>query len=408
MIYARLLLISIVVFIVLSTTTVIILSQSSTRQVGVPICEIYPNSGSPGRYCASIRCSTLDYAGLPPNNEPFPSCSPTHPDSQREIHCESQGTSNCTVSEQISCNSDNKGAAYGRSCTLSGGVLKFITIQSPKITCPVTCPGCPTPDPNKPCRRAVWSTTYCRWDRSPCDTAGVAPIPGGCGELPDSTGCASGFTLDPEGFCNRSFQFQSRCAGSGYDEDSCLCPDGMSNSPIIIDVDGSGFSLTNAANGVDFDIQNFGYPQHLSWTANNSTNAFLVLDRNGNGAIDNGEELFGNVTPQPQSANPNGFIALAEYDKITNGGNNDGVITALDTVFNNLRLWQDTNHNGVSESSELKALPLLGLAKIELDYKESKRTDEFGNQFKYRSKVKNAQGAQLGRWAWDVFLVEQP
>ncbi|HEV7644184.1 MAG TPA: hypothetical protein VGO50_09610 [Pyrinomonadaceae bacterium] len=60
-----------------------------------------------------------------------------------------------------------------------------------------------------------------------------------------------------------------------------------------------------------------------------------------------------------------------------------------------------------SESCELKTLPEVGLRKIDLDYRTSRRTDEFGNQFKYKAKVRNAQDAQLGRWAWDVFLVMQ-
>jgi len=191
---------------------------------------------------------------------------------------------------------------------------------------------------------------------------------------------------------------------------ACCQPACSPASPIMIDLTGTGFFLTDAAHGVLFDIKDTGKALQVAWTAPNAQNAFLALP-GPDGLVHNGQQLFGNFAPQPPcpvgdtSCSPNGFRALAVYDDPANGGNGDGIIDLRDAIFSSLRLWIDANHDGISQPEELYMLPSLGINSISLNYKWDQRTDQYGNIFRYRAQVGSTSGA--GRMAYDVFLVIQ-
>lgn len=180
-----------------------------------------------------------------------------------------------------------------------------------------------------------------------------------------------------------------------------LCPD--PTTPIVVSFDPRGFRFTDVEQGVFSDIDADGVSEHLAWTDPDYDNALLVLDRNQNSVVDHGEELFGGVTPQPPSAQPNGFRALAVFDQPSEGGNQDGYISPVDAVFAGLRLWFDRNQDGISQPEELEPLEARGLTAIDLDYETRRRRDRHGNLLRWIGWVDVEGQRRLG--AVDVILL---
>jgi hypothetical protein len=182
------------------------------------------------------------------------------------------------------------------------------------------------------------------------------------------------------------------------DPDNPCCP----GSPIIIDLAGNGFDLTDVTHGVRFNLNPTGDFEQVSWTAPGSDDAWLALDRNGNGVIDDGTELFGNFTPQPSSNSRQGYLALGVFDL-----NRDDAIDTRDAIFAQLRLWQDRNHDGVSSANELATLDAHGIVGLGLRVTGERQTDEHGNLFRYSAHVFRAPGSRVGPLSYDVFLITE-
>jgi hypothetical protein len=196
------------------------------------------------------------------------------------------------------------------------------------------------------------------------------------------------------------------CTGGSFWDGSCCV---RVSSPIILDLEGVGFHLSDANDGVLFrPFPMIASQYKVAWPEKGSHNGWLVLDRNGNGVIDDFGEMFGNETPQPDPAPGkarNGFAALAVYDALEQGGNGDGWISKEDAIYTKLRVWVDENRDGISQPSELHTLDSLGIAAIDLKYEESRRRDAYGNLFRYRSHIRDAAGGETSKIIYDVYLL---
>jgi hypothetical protein len=176
-------------------------------------------------------------------------------------------------------------------------------------------------------------------------------------------------------------------------------------TPIIIAVgQNANHQLTSVQGGVWFDLDGDGVLERIPWTLPNDPVAFLVLDLNGNGVIDNGNELFGNYSALPGGgAVGNGFEALAWYDR--NRGNGDGLVDSNDSIWPSLRLWIDWNHDGISQPGELYPLGHWQLSSISLDFRTIDRQDAYGNVYRLQAACRLGNQTRFG---YDVYFTAKP
>jgi hypothetical protein len=184
-------------------------------------------------------------------------------------------------------------------------------------------------------------------------------------------GDCGGGTCNP---CTPGYVSGGDCAPHLQDQCGC-CPNPC---PLILDRSGDGLQLSGADDGALLDINGHGAMFWLGWPTS-PDDAWLVYDRNGNGMIDNGSELFGNTRRLASGANAeNGYQVLAELDE-----DHNGAVDTRDPQFAKLLLWGDVNRNGVSEPSELTPLAATPIKSLAIDYRESEQTDKAGNRFRF-------------------------
>ena len=147
----------------------------------------------------------------------------------------------------------------------------------------------------------------------------------------------------------------------------------VQTSPLILDLDGDGVETIGTNSGVYFDHANDGFKENTGWVGKDD--GLLVRDINGNGQIDNGTELFGNnsVLSNGKKAK-NGFEALKDLDS-----NQDYVFDQNDAAWNEVKVWKDSNSNGIVDEGELLTMEQAGVDHIRLTDKTKNQTDEFGN-----------------------------
>lgn len=159
--------------------------------------------------------------------------------------------------------------------------------------------------------------------------------------------------------------------------------------PIVLDLGGEGIQLTEAGKGANFDINADGIMDKTAWVKGNT--AMLVYDKNGNNAIDDGSELFGD-----QNGAKDGFKELAKYDS-----NNDGKIDSKDSIYKNLKLYRDLNGDGKMQANEFNTLQEMGIKALNLECRDCD-DDVNGNSIVLRGSFEREDGTK-GEMADAIF-----
>lgn len=158
------------------------------------------------------------------------------------------------------------------------------------------------------------------------------------------------------------------------------------NSPILVPLTMSqAYDLTSVEDGVSFDMDGNGVPERTAWTAPNSRLALLAIDMNGDGRITSGLELVGDRLVAGKTNGWDALISLAPP--------NTTKLTEEHELFRRLLLWEDRNHDGVSQESELQPAGNV-VAEIGLGYVPHNRRDRHGNKFVFQgwASVRTAPG----------------
>ena len=150
--------------------------------------------------------------------------------------------------------------------------------------------------------------------------------------------------------------------------------DGTARRLLIIDLEGDGLHLTDAAYPVRFDVDGRGVPEALTWTAHLRNDGFLWWDEDADGAVDGGAELLGSAF-RLGGETVTAFSPLARWDRPEAGGNDDGAFSPLDAAWSRLRVWIDRDHDGAAGPDEVQGLDGWGIERIRLEVHTGGRLD---------------------------------